>query len=52
MKKWKCSACDYVYDPAVGLPDAGIAPETLFEQLPEDWVCPLCGATKSAFEEE
>ncbi len=47
MKKRKCLACGYVYDP-----DAGIAPGTLFEQLSEDWVCPLCGAPKSAFEEE
>jgi rubredoxin len=52
MKKRKCLAFSYVYDLAVGFPDAGIAMETLFEQLSEGCVCPLCGAPKSAFEEE
>ena len=49
MQKWICAACDYVYDPAVGDPDNGIAPGTPFDQLPESWVCPLCGADLSAF---
>jgi rubredoxin len=52
MKKRKCLAFGYVYDSAVGFPDTGIAPGALFEQLPEGWVCPLCGVPKSAFEEE
>jgi rubredoxin len=52
MEKWKCVVCNYVYDPAVGIPEEGIAPGTSFEQLPDDWVCPLCGASKDAFEKE
>ena len=43
MKKYVCDVCGYVYDPAVGDPDNGIAPGTAFEDLPADWVCPLCG---------
>ena len=50
MKKYECSLCGYIYDPAEGDPDGGIAPGTPFEQIPEDWVCPLCGAAKSDFE--
>lgn len=49
MKKYVCDACGYVYDPEVGDPDSGIAPGTSFEDIPEDWVCPLCGLDKSAF---
>ena len=41
--------CGYEYDPAAGDPDSGIAPGTAFEDLPEDWVCPVCGASKSDF---
>ena len=41
MAKYECLACGYVYDPALGDPDAGIAPGTLFEELPSGWVCPL-----------
>ena len=52
MKKHVCSVCGYIYDEAAGIPDDGIAPGTLWAQLPEDWVCPLCGAAKSEFEEE
>lgn len=52
MEKYKCSVCDYVYDPAIGDPDAGVPPGTPFDKLPDDWVCPLCGAEKSAFEME
>lgn len=50
--KYVCTLCGYVYDPAQGDPDAGIAPGTPFEALPEDWVCPVCGATKDQFEKE
>ncbi|MDR2676677.1 MAG: rubredoxin [Endomicrobium sp.] len=50
MKKWKCILCNYVYDSAIGIPDDGIVSGTLFEQLPDDWVCPLCGASKDNFE--
>lgn len=50
MKKYKCSVCGYVYDPAQGDPDNGIAPGTPFENLPESWTCPVCGATKDMFE--
>ena len=50
MEKWKCTVCGYIYDPAAGDPDAGIAPGTAFEDLPRDWVCPECGADKSVFE--
>ncbi|MDR3071700.1 MAG: rubredoxin [Endomicrobium sp.] len=52
MEKWKCSLCGYVYDPAVGIPEDGIAPGTTFEQLPDDWLCPLCNASKVVFEKE
>ncbi len=51
MKKYLCP-CGYEYDPAVGDPDNGIAPGTAFEDLPDDWVCPVCGLDKSAFEAE
>ncbi len=50
MKKYRCTVCDYIYDPAVGDPDSGIESGTPFEKLPDDWVCPLCGESKSAFE--
>ena len=52
MKKWKCSICDYIYDPAKGDPENGVKPGTAFEGIPEDWVCPTCGATKDMFEPE
>jgi len=52
MDKYVCSICGYVYDPADGDPDNGIAPGTKFEDIPADWVCPTCGADKSAFEKE
>lgn len=52
MKKYVCTVCGYVYDPAIGDDVAGIAPGTSFDDLPEDWVCPLCGVDKSQFEEE
>jgi rubredoxin len=50
MKKYVCSVCGYEYDPSVGDPDGGIAPGTAFEDIPDDWVCPVCGATKDMFE--
>jgi rubredoxin len=52
MKKYVCDVCGYVYDPEVGDPDSGIAPGTAFEDIPEDWVCPICGVGKSDFSEE
>jgi rubredoxin len=50
-KRYRCSVCSHVYDPAEGDPDTGIPPGTPFEALPEDWCCPECGATKDQFEE-
>ena len=52
MAKYICSICGFVYDEAKGIPEAGIAPGTTWEELPEDWVCPLCGATKAEFEKQ
>lgn len=46
-----CNVCGYNYDPAEGDPNADIAPGTSFEDLPEDWVCPVCGVDKSNFSE-
>ena len=51
MKTYVCGPCGYEYDPAVGDPDNDIAPGTAFADLPEDWVCPICGAGKEEFEE-
>lgn len=50
MEKMVCSVCGYVYDPEVGAPEQGIAPGTKFEDLPEDFVCPICGVGKDLFE--
>ena len=50
MDKWECTICGYIYDPAEGDVDNGIAPGTPFEKLPDSWVCPLCGAGKDLFE--
>lgn len=52
MKKYVCTVCGYVYDPEVGIPEEGIAPGTAFEDLPDDFVCPVCGVGKDLFEEE
>ena len=52
MDKYVCTVCGYIYDPEKGDSDSGIAPGTPFEQLPDDWVCPVCGASKEAFEKE
>ena len=49
MDKFECTVCGYIYDPALGDPDGGIAPRTAFESLPDNWVCPVCGAAKSEF---
>ena len=49
MEKYICSACGYIYDPAVGDPDNGVAPGTAFEDIPDTWVCPECGAGKDSF---
>ncbi len=51
MKKYVCKICGWVYDPAVGDPDGGIAAGTPFESIPDTWECPLCGATKEDFVE-
>jgi rubredoxin len=50
--KYVCSVCGFVYDEAKGIPEAGIAQGTKWEELPEDWICPLCGATKDEFEKQ
>jgi len=50
MEKYVCTVCGYVYDPVKGDPDGGIAPGTPFDEIPDDWVCPVCGAAKDAFE--
>jgi rubredoxin len=52
MKRYVCGVCGYVYDPAAGDPDSGIKPGTKFEDLPDTWVCPVCGAAKDQFEAE
>jgi rubredoxin/flavin reductase (DIM6/NTAB) family NADH-FMN oxidoreductase RutF len=49
MSKYQCSVCGYIYDPEKGDPDSGIKPGVPFESLPDDWVCPVCGAAKSEF---
>ena len=52
MEKYVCTVCGYVYDPEAGDPDNGVEPGASFENIPEDWVCPLCGAGKEDFELE
>lgn len=52
VKRYTCSVCGYVYDPEPGDPDNGIKPGTKFENLPDDWVCPVCGADKNSFSSE
>ncbi|MDY6971198.1 MAG: flavin reductase [Thermodesulfobacteriota bacterium] len=50
LPKYHCNVCSYVYDPEKGEPDSGVEPGTAFEDLPDDWVCPICGADKEMFE--
>jgi len=50
LAKYRCTVCGYIYDPEEGDPDGGIKPGTAFEEIPDDWVCPVCGADKSDFE--
>lgn len=50
MQKYQCTICGYIYDPAKGDPDNGVAAGTAFDALPDDWTCPDCGAEKSMFE--
>jgi len=49
MDKYECTVCGYIYDPAKGDPDSGVKPGTRFEDLPDDWTCPVCGASKDQF---
>ena len=51
MKKYICNVCGYVYDPEEGDPDSDISPGTPFENIPDDWVCPVCGVGKEDFEQ-
>ena len=50
MRKYVCIVCGYVYDPEIGDPDGGIFPGTPFEDIPAEWVCPMCGVSKDEFE--
>lgn len=52
MDKYVCTVCGYVYDPTQGDPDNGVAPGTKFDDIPDDWECPVCGAPKEDFEKE
>jgi len=52
MQKYRCTVCNYIYDPAAGDPDGGIQPGTAFEDIPDAWVCPICGAGKDQFVKE
>ena len=49
MDQYKCNVCGYIYDPEKGDPDGGIKPGTKFEDIPDDWTCPVCGAEKNQF---
>ncbi len=52
MDKYECTVCGWVYDPELGDPDGGVAPGTKWGDVPDDWVCPVCGAPKEDFEME
>jgi rubredoxin len=52
MARYVCQVCGYVYDPAQGDPDNGVAPGTPFEKVPDSWECPVCGASKADFSPE
>jgi rubredoxin len=51
LQKYMCTSCGFIYDPAEGDPDGGVPPGTAFEDIPDDWMCPICGATKADFRE-
>lgn len=50
MRKWKCRYCSHVYDETAGDPETGITPGTSFEDIPDDWICPDCGAVKDDYD--
>lgn len=50
MEKFECTVCGYIYDPETGDPDNGVDPGTAFKDIPEDWLCPVCGVGKDSFE--
>lgn len=50
VEQWICEPCGFIYDPEEGDPDGGIPPGTAFEDIPDDWSCPVCGAQKDEFE--
>ena len=52
MKRYKCDLCEYVYDPEQGDPENGVEPGIAFEDIPAEWVCPVCGASKEDFSPE
>ena len=49
MKQYKCTVCGYIYDEAEGDPDSGLTPGTLYDDIPDNWMCPVCGVTKERF---
>ena len=49
VDSYQCDDCGWIYDPALGDPDGGIAPGTPWEEIPDDWICPVCGAEKDVF---
>jgi rubredoxin len=49
VQQWICESCGFIYDPAEGDPDGGIPPGTAFDDIPDDWYCPVCGARKADF---
>jgi len=51
MKKYRCLVCGYEYDPEIGDPDNGVEPGTSFNDIPDNWTCPVCGASKDEFEQ-
>jgi len=52
MSKYVCTICGYIYDPAEGDPSGGVKAGTSFDEIPDTWVCPICGAPKSSFEKQ
>lgn len=52
LQKYRCTVCDYIYDPSIGDPDSGIQPGTMFEDIPDTWKCPICGVSKDKFVKE